>query len=323
MSEYRGSVLVGAFVVGAVVIAFAGALFFAGGGFGGERSKVVMAFDGSLHGLTIGAPIALRGVTVGQITDIDLLLDGESGSVTMAVMGEIDPNSMQISGSVGDSIHDELVARGLRAQLNTQSLLTGLLYVQLDFHPDTQVEMKTLENYPYPQIPTIPTELEQLRQTLESIDYSAIVANIDRIASGLDSLLNSEQMQALPASLQSSLASIEAASTRLDATLADTSPRLAQLLDEGNTTLATLNSRLPEIGDNLNNSLASLDTALASASATLQRIEDAAAPDSGPRRQMSRAMHDLSLAARSLRSLARTLEENPQALLRGRTEAPQ
>ncbi len=323
MSEYRGSVLVGAFVVGAIVIAFAGALFFAGGGFGGERSKVVMAFDGSLHGLTIGAPIALRGVTIGQITDIDLLLDSETGTVTMAVVGEIDPNSMQLNASVEGSIHDELVSRGLRAQLNTQSLLTGLLYVQLDFHPETPAALVELENYPYSQIPTIPTELEQLRQNLESIDYSAIVANIDRIATGLDVLLNSEDMQALPASLRSSLASIESASARLDETLADTRPRLVQLLDEGSATLASLNTQLPGIGENLNRSLASLDTALASANVTLERVEQAAAPDSPPRRQLSQAMHELSLAARSLRSLARSLEENPQALLRGRPEAPQ
>ena len=72
MSERRTSVLVGAFLVGAVVIAIAGALFFAGGGLGAQRSKVIMAFDGSLRGLTIGAPIALRGVTIGQVTDIDL-----------------------------------------------------------------------------------------------------------------------------------------------------------------------------------------------------------------------------------------------------------
>jgi paraquat-inducible protein B len=126
MSERTSSVLVGAFVIGAIVIAVATGLYFAGGGGGGKKSKVVMVFGGSLRGLTIGAPIALRGVTIGQVTDIDLLLDADSGEVTMAVVGEIDPGTVKVEGRVTDLLRDELVARGLRAQLNPQSLLTEI-----------------------------------------------------------------------------------------------------------------------------------------------------------------------------------------------------
>jgi paraquat-inducible protein B len=63
-----------------------------------------------------------------------------------------------------------------------------------------------------------------------------------------------------------------------------------------------------------------MDTALAAAGASLVQLERVAAPDSAPRRQLSQALHDLSLAARALRSLARSLEEHPEALLRGRSE---
>lgn len=319
MSERRTSVLVGAFLVGAVVIAIAGALFFAGGGLGVQRSKVIMAFDGSLRGLTIGAPIALRGVTIGQVTDIDLLLDAEHGDITMAVEGEIDPTSMQLVGDVTESIHDELVSRGLRARLETQSLLTGLLYVQLDFFPDREARMVDLDST-YAQIPTIPTELEEIRQSLESIDYAGIAQDVNRIATGLDSLLNNPDMQALPSSMRSSLESLESTSQTLDGLLAAAEPRLVAFLDEGSATLSSLNEELPRIGDSVNTSLASLEEALDSANVALEQLEAAAAPDSAPRRQLSQAMQELSLAARALRSLARSLEEHPEALLRGRRE---
>lgn len=317
MSERRSSVLVGAFVVATLVIGIAAGLFFAGGGLGVERSRVVMAFDGSLRGLTVGAPIALRGVTIGQVTDIDLILDADRGDLTMVVEGEIDPSSMQLVGDVTESIHNELVARGLRARLETQSFLTGLLYVQLDFFPEKEAKMEAL-NSPYPQLPTIPTELEELRQSLQSFDYAAIAEDFNRIATGLDRLLNNPDLQELPSAVRESLASIESASSSLDALLQESTPRLSAFLDEGNQTLVSLNEALPDISQSLSTSLASLDAALGSANATLIRLEKAAAPDSAPRRQLAQAMHELSLAARSLRSLARSFEEHPEALLRGR-----
>ena len=317
MSERRSSILVGAFVVGALIIATAGALFFAGGGLGVTKGKVVMVFDGSLRGLTIGAPIALRGVTIGQVTDIDLILDADEGQVTMIVEAEINPDSMQLVGSVTESILDELVERGLSAQLNTQSLLTGLLYIQLDFLPEKEATISNI-NSPHPQIPTIPTELEQLRRSLESIDYAAIAANVDRIANGLDELLNSSDMQALPGTMRSSLAALENASNSLTSTLEENSPALKAFLDEGTNTVATLNEQLPEITNSIESSLQRLDEALVSANNSLQGLEKAAAPDSPPRRQLSQAMQEVTLAARALRSLARSLEEHPESLLRGR-----
>lgn len=317
MSERSGSVLVGAFVVGALVITVAGALFFAGGGLGGARSKFVMVFDGSLRGLTVGAPVALRGVTIGQVTDIDLLLNTDQGDVTMSVVAEIDPGSMQLGGSVPENITEHLVSQGLRAQLDIQSLLTGLLYVQLDFYPESEATLAALDS-PYPQIPTIPTELEQLRKSLESVDFGAITNNVDRIATGLDTLLNNPDMQALPGTLRNSLTAVQSAGDSLNQTLDKNAVAINSLLASGNQTMASLNQRLPEISNGISDSLAQLNGVLDRAGASMANLEKAAAPDSPPRRQLSQAMHELSLAARALRSLARSLEEHPESLLRGR-----
>jgi len=322
MSERTSSVLVGAFVVGAIIIAVATGLFFAGGGVGAQKSRVVMVFGGSLRGLTIGAPIALRGVTIGQVTDIDLLLDTDHGEVTMAVVGEIDPGTMRMEGEVSKLLERELVDRGLRAQLNPQSLLTGLLYVQLDFRPDSEPVLAEVP-FPYPQIPTIPTELEQLRRSLETIDYNAIAVNIDRIASGLDRFLSNPDLQALPGALRESLASLGAASNSLNETLTSSGPALAQLLDESRDVVDDIGDEIPRLGERLDGSLDRFDEALASTSASLARFEEAAAPGSAPRSQLSTALQELSLAARALRSLARSLEEHPEALLRGRRESGQ
>jgi len=319
VSERRNTILVGAFVVGALLIAIVTTLLFAAGGVGSARIPVVMVFDGSLRGLTVGAPIALRGVTIGQVTDIDLILDAAHANVSMEVVGEIDPSTMRFDRDVKDQIGDELVRRGLRAQLNTQSLLTGLLYVQLDFHPSTEPRIvPTVASYQ--QIPTIPTELEQLRRSLEDIDYTAIVENVDRIAESLQSILSSGDTQALTGTMRATFASLENASNTLIETLEQGTPALVALLDQGSEAIGAINEGLPAVEKRLGSTLDRMDAALDNAVTTLERLEDAAAPDSGPRRQLASAVQELSLAARALRSLARSLEEHPEALLRGRQE---
>jgi paraquat-inducible protein B len=319
VSERRASILVGAFAVGALLITLVGALFFAGAGIGVERRRVAMVFDGSLRGLNVGAPVALRGVTVGQVTDIDLLLNAQEGALIMVVEAEIDPSTIQLVGQGGDDLAEELVERGLRAQLGLQSLLTGLLYIQLDFRPDNEPHLVELDS-DLPQIPTIPTELEQLRSSLDKLDYAAITDSLDRIAHSLDDLLSSDDTQGLPASLRSTLASVEAASQALEQAVSENSGKLAELLDSGTASLTQVGEQLPQMTASVSSSLARLDEALQAAQGSLQNIEDATAPESAPRQQLSIALEELRLAARALRSLAQTLEENPQSLLRGRRE---
>jgi len=257
VSERHRSVLVGAFAVGAILIVIAGALFISGSGLGVERIRVVMAFDGSLRGLNVGAPVALRGVTIGQITGIQLRLEPEAGDLTMLVEADLEPDNVQLPQPLDEELARELVKRGLRAQLGMQSLLTGLLYVQLDFHPDSESRLASIDS-PYPQIPTIPTELEQFRASLESIDFVSITESFDRVASGLDELLSSGELQALPGTLQETLAAIRKASDGLGSAVDQGAPRVATLLDDGSRIMGQLETRLPQILDSLENSLAQL-----------------------------------------------------------------
>ena len=77
MSNKPHTVALGAFITGSLLIAIVALLYLLGSGLG-EREKVVMVFDGSIKGLNVGAPLALRGVQVGQVTKIELVLDVEA-----------------------------------------------------------------------------------------------------------------------------------------------------------------------------------------------------------------------------------------------------
>ena len=136
MSERTDNTLLGAFVLGGITITIALLVYVLGSGINQSTQRVVMVFDGSVKGLTIGAPVALRGVSIGQVTDIRVLF-GEDNAVNllMEVEAVLDTPKFlrERQGQKMDELEPELFAEGLRAQLNTQSLLTGLLYVELDF----------------------------------------------------------------------------------------------------------------------------------------------------------------------------------------------
>ncbi|MEM8659926.1 MAG: MlaD family protein, partial [Pseudomonadota bacterium] len=204
MSEQPRTVAIGAFVMGAILIGVTIVIFTLGSGFGAKREKAVMVFDGSVKGLVIGAPVTLRGVQIGQVTKLELMLDADAIELIMVVEAEISESNIRRLGNNPETVADELIARGLRAQLRTQSLLTGLLYVQLDFHPDKPPVFVDLQTE-HLQIPTIPTELEMLTQKLEEIDLSKLAERVESIVTDLEHFLADEDFQAMPANLQSTL----------------------------------------------------------------------------------------------------------------------
>jgi paraquat-inducible protein B len=322
MDERRHSVLIGAFVVGGLLVALGAALFFGGAGLGGQRDKVVMVFDGSVKGLNVGAPVALRGVTIGQVTDIQLVLSTDRPEITMIVEAELAADNVLIRGQeLGRrDMLDYLVANGLRAQLNMQSVLTGLLYVQMDFHPESEVVLAELDS-PYAQVPTIPTELEILRRTLMSVDYAAMAEAAQSIVTGLQAFVEDEDFLALPGELRETLASLEAASRRLDSSLARLEPELTRTLGSVGDAAAGMSDALPALSGDLATVLASLEEALRATRDAMGGLGRQVADDSPTLQQLGATLRELSRASRSLQGLLQTLEDQPDALLRGRRES--
>ena len=318
MSEKPHTVAIGAFVVGALIIAVTAIIFIAGTGFGSDRTKVVMVFEGSVKGLNVGAPIALRGVQIGQVTDIELILDSETVELIMLVEAEFRSENIRRRGTDTDNLTDELIARGLRAQLNTQSLLTGLLYIQLDFHPDSELKLADIET-DYLQIPTIPTELERLQRKIESIDFTKVASDLEATVEGLNAFVTSESFQTLPQSLQDTLASVSELSEQLQGQLQSTGPKLDRVLDGAATTIDTASEELPKLAQLIERNMLVLEEAITAFESGMREFEGLVEHDSATVYQLNRALREMALAGRALQLLAKTLEEQPEALLRGRT----
>ena len=105
-----------------------------------QKVNYLLYFDGSVHGLEIGAPVMVRGIRIGKVLDIRLDFDVDNRNFLIPVLIELEPERIDEVQDIQDleeqDMMAELVANGLRGQLKSTSLLTGKLYVDLDFHPN-------------------------------------------------------------------------------------------------------------------------------------------------------------------------------------------
>jgi paraquat-inducible protein B len=316
MSEKPQPVAIGAFIVGALLISIVTAIFILGSGFG-QREKIVMVFNGSVKGLNIGAPVAIRGVQVGQVTAVKIILNKDTLDIMMLVEADFRPDVVQTVGSTQEDVSEELIKRGLRAQLNTQSLLTGLLYVEMDFHPNSEVQLADIDS-PHFQFPTIPTDLERLAMKLQKMDFSKLAEDLESTISGINAFITSKDFQAMPGSLTATLDAVTTLSTQLQAQLATSIPKVDRVLDGAAVTVANANTQLPVIADGITRNLDTLNQAITAFETAMEDIDSLVAPDSPTTYRMNEALRELALAARAMQQLAKTLEEQPEALIRGR-----
>ena len=125
-----------------------------------KKIKFIVFFDSSVRGLNRGAPVEFKGIKVGSVLDIRLEFDAEDSSFRIPVLIEIEPQRIIEKGSPETESSyvtlNRLVERGLRARLQTGSLLTSQLYVELDMHPDTEIKLSG-EQMPFPELPTLAT----------------------------------------------------------------------------------------------------------------------------------------------------------------------
>jgi paraquat-inducible protein B len=319
MSEKSHTVAIGIFVSGAILIAVTMVIFALGTGFGEKREKVVMVFEGSVKGLSIGAPVALRGVQIGQVTNIELMLDTDAIGLIMLVEAEISEKNIRRLGGRAEDITDQLIHRGLRAQLRTQSLLTGLLYIQLDFHPGTKPVLADIKS-PYVQIPTVPTDLEVVASKLEEMDLGKLADEVQGIIGALNKFLGSEDFQAIPAQLQGALQEVTALSRQLQEQVAVSGPKLDQALNGATATLNGANQELPRISELVEKNLNVLNQAITGFEGTMRNIDGLVAPNSPTTYQLNQALQEVTRASRAIQALATTLQEQPESLLRGKSE---
>jgi paraquat-inducible protein B len=220
--------LIGAFVVGAVALVVVGVLLLGGAKFLTEKRTFVAYFEGSVKGLNVGAPVEFQGVKVGAVTDIQLQFLTAENEFRIPVFFQIEPGRMTQEGQhvkAEGQLLKPLIERGLRAQLDMQSIVTGQLMVQLGFHPDTPIRL--VGDGKVPEIPTVPTTMQEVAQNvthalteLRHLPIPQLIGQLVHSAEGLNTLIHSPEVTELLRSVNTTAQVAERSLTRLDAEIA-------------------------------------------------------------------------------------------------------
>ena len=138
MSKPANKTMIGLFVVGAIVLVVVAIGVLGSGKLFKESIPYVMVFEGSVKGLNVGAPVMFRGVKIGSVTSIRMRADYATKAMTILVYADSEPNKVEIVNidqATAKAVNrqdryanmKQLIARGLRAQLEMQSIVTGHL----------------------------------------------------------------------------------------------------------------------------------------------------------------------------------------------------
>lgn len=300
----------------------------------GATERVQLRFEGSVWGLQAGAPVVLRGVRVGQVTHIGL--DGAEGGVPVTAQLDRAALAPLLPAGHAGALAPALVQRGLVATLATQSLLTGLLYVDLAFDPARAGGVPPAADPP--QIPTRPTVLSTLQRQLASVDLGQLGADLQAVvAAARRTMAQPEAEQALVRAGRAA-AALEALAVQLQkdwpplarsatgvldgsrTALRELAPAAAQAARDVSAAASAAGGAARGLGDDGRAALAAVQKAGDELARAAQQLGTLTAADGALAQDTQRALADVSRAARALRELADLLERHPDALLRGREE---
>jgi paraquat-inducible protein B len=315
--------IVGAFVLGALALAVGAILFFGGTRVFERTLRAVVFFQGSVAGLDVGAPVTFRGVRVGSVQRVELHLTAE-GKALIPVTIELVPGQVVLeSGQMrrGEAGLEQLIAAGLRAQLNLQSFVTGQLRVDLDFRPNTPATLVKADTGGLPEIPALPSELERLRQTIEQVPVQELAETAQRSLTAVEHLATRLDAE-LPALLQGTQRSVDAATNTLDTTakaVTQIQADLSHTLTELDKLTEEARGQLGDRGAELSRVLQSADQTARQAQALLTSVDSMTSPRSRLRGDLEATVRDLAASASSLRGFSREIERDPSLVLRGRS----
>lgn len=326
MSVKANKAVIGLFVMGAIGLAVAGVVLFGSGKFFSPTKRYVMYFEGSVKGLSVGAPVVLRGVKIGSVADIILQGNLRDMTFTVPVIAEIDLGRFQISNGVPESVdYDKaLIDQGLRAQLQSQSLVTGQLMIDIDFHPEKAARLVP-DSTGLPQIPTIPSTAEQLAQKIGELPLQQLVERANALVGGLERLVNAPDSQNAPRVLNLAVSDARALIAKIDREtgLLATEARQAMgaataTINRADRVLAFEEGAPAEVVNNLNQTLLEARESLRKFDETIEALRNTAT-DERSTYQLRQALSEMGETSRALGSLVDYLDRHPEALLRGKT----
>jgi paraquat-inducible protein B len=320
MSKKASSAAIGLFVLVALGLGVAALVLLGGGRLFHRTYAFVVYFRGSVSGLMAGAPVKFKGVEIGQVKQVYVMLTdvrAESPDVRIPVVISLDPTRIGSPGEQGTPTNlppiDSFVDAGLRAQLATTSFVTNLRYVSLDVLPGSPKNLVNDSRVPYPEIPTLPNALENAEKQasevlaqLSRLDIESVLRSAQRTLDGVERLVTSRELDETLRSIQRGAASFEETMRNLSATSAS----LRRLSDEVSPDVVAISKSVRRASEVVARTADGTEALLA----TMRGLVEPAGPAVF---RFQQSLTEVSATARSLRHLIETVDRDPGILVRG------
>jgi paraquat-inducible protein B len=321
MSKKVNPTSIGLFIVIGVALGVIGLLTFSSSRLFSRGIECVLYFNSSLNGLNEGAPVKYRGVRIGSVKRVMIHFNQANNDWSMPVLVEIQENLLQerLQGTTlfTDKVtFERVVKRGLRGSLEAESMVTGVLYVNLDVVPDSPPPVFHELVPTYVEIPTRTTGIQELLANLAHVDFKGLEEKLSGLVVRIDSTLAMLQVGEIGHGVTNLVGSLN----RLVV-----APQITNTLDSIQSTLAEyrtlavkLNAKIDPLADGTTNTLAEANLTLIQLRASVQDLGNMLAPDSPLRSDLSQALQQLADAAQSISALTEFLQRHPNAIITGR-----
>lgn len=293
MSKKASPLLIGVFVVGALILTVIGIFTFGSRDLFSDQKYFILYFPDSINGLEIGSPVKFKGVQIGEVDEIQLYLSPQNGATYISTIIKIHKDLLKkrvlSSGSLLDITQEKnykaLIAKGLAATVQLKSYVTGLLYIELDYFSEKKVTLLNTDS-PYWEIPTVPSGVEEVSKTasdilrgLKKIDYEEFARRVTSIVKNLDDGIKAIKFK------------------KINDGMLGATKKAKTFFQDGSVAAHSVKNAADQVNHTFN--------------------------DNSPiRADFSDAMQQMGSAAKAIEALGDFLERNPSALLRGK-QTPQ
>lgn len=341
MSREANPTIIGGFVLGAVALVVIGILVFSSGAWLRERIYLVTYFPGSVQGLSVGAEVQFQGVPIGQVVEIGLDYLADRDSFRIPVRYEVWPKTIHVLGDLEGTEPSELIKhlvnrRGLRAQLESVSFVTGQYLVSLSLNPTLPKHDDQQGPEGVIRVPAIAATRDRVQAMLENLHLNELVDAATNAFESINALLAADETRSVLDSLDKSLAGIASLVEKIDQEItplgASVNTTLTEyqqlaetlrsdagpLLEEMSQAIQTVNAVAARVEAKVDPIAGSTQAALDEAAAAMRAIRQLTGEGSSTRYELDQLLSTATQAARSIRVLADYLERHPEALLQGK-----
>lgn len=332
--------MIGVFVILSIVLFMTAIVIFGGNKFFAKENTLITYFEGSLGGLSVGAPLTYRGVTIGQVKAINIQIQtgGEQnqGIIIPVLISLNTESSLIVDGSKTKSKEElnsflkEMCSQGLRAKLKLKSVVTGKRYIDLAFYENSNAIYRDKKGK-YLEIPTLPSEMQQFSKMIENVNlgelYTKFIASLDAIeqlTTTLTQSLDKDKTQRLLDELLTAATSLKSILARVDTDIPPILQKMDSSLDQftsftnnADNLITSLDKQIQPLAENLNLTFANINSTLKHVDALLNQAEKTITPNSPLYYQFTQTMRQLEEAAKSIRNLSDFIHRNPDTLIFG------